>query len=211
MNERPLTLAVAKGYLLKQALPLLEKSGFEFSDDLLTTRKLYAVDRSKQLRVLIIRPWDVPVYVEQGAADLGIVGKDVLDEQRSSLTRLLDLQFGQCSLVLAGPEKISTNSLNRHYVIASKYPYLTQKYFNNRGLKIRLIKLYGAIEIAPLTGLSDFISDLTATGQTLAENHLHIIDTILKSSAYLVVNPASRPFYHHEIIALVTRLKEQLN
>ena len=179
--ESPLTIAVAKGYLWSESQKRLESLGVVFEEDLNSSRRLYHYDKTKKLKVLMVRSWDVPVYVEEGAADIGIVGKDVLIEQAPSCYELMDLGFGGCSLVLAGLEAKKVSDLGHHLRIATKYTNSTEAYFNNLGLKIELIKLYGAIELAPLTGLADVICDLTATGQTLKEHQLEIIDTVFSS------------------------------
>jgi ATP phosphoribosyltransferase len=207
---KPLTLAIAKGYLLSEALRLLEKLGVRFEDDLTTSRKLFTWDTEHRLRILQVRPWDVPVYVEQGAADIGIVGLDVLNEQQPKVLNLLDLKFGVCHLVLAGPKPSSEQVLTHNLKVATKYPNATSQYFLKKGLNVELLKLYGAIELGPLTGLSDLICDLTATGTTLKENHLHIVDTLFSSSAYLIANPVSFKAEYEAIINYVERLKEVL-
>lgn len=187
----PLTIAVSKGYLLAEAILLFQKAGLVFEDDLTTSRKLFTWDTTKKIRLLQVRPWDVDVYVAEGAADLGIVGKDVLVEKGSRNPVLMDLKFGRCSLILAGLTKLPLSELTHHMTVATKYPNATQAYFLSKGLKVNLIKLYGSIELAPLTGLADLICDLTATGKTLEENHLSIIDTLFTSSAHLIANPVS--------------------
>ncbi len=189
--KKPLTIAVAKGYLWKEAQSKLEDLGVEFEDDLDSSRRLYHYDKSEKLKVLMVRSWDVPVYVEEGAADIGIVGKDVLIEQSPRCLELLDLQFGGCSLVLAGPKGCQKSELTHHIKVATKYTESTQRYFDAMGLNISLIKLYGAIELAPTTGISQYICDLTATGTTLKENGLDIMDTLYSSTARLIANPIS--------------------
>ncbi len=204
----PITIATAKGYLLSESIAAFEKIGISFGNAIEESRKLFTNDESGHYSLLKIRPWDVTEYVENGAADLGIVGLDVLDEKKSNVIRLADLGFGKCSLVLAGPEN-QKDILRHHIKVATKFPNLTQQYFDNKGIKANLIKLYGAIELAPLTGLSDIISDLTATGATLKEHNLEVIDTILDSSAYLIANPSSYRTHYSTIVSLVNALKSQ--
>ncbi len=199
-----ITIAVAKGYLLSESIQLLTRLGFDFGENPLDSRKLFCVDKTKALKLLQIRPWDVTEYVEQGAADLGIVGKDVLVEKRSHVLQLADMKFGHCRLVLAGPTK---SKISHNMRVATKYPNATEKYFHDRGIKVNLIKLYGAIELAPLTGLADIISDLTATGKTLKEHKLHIIDTIVSSTAHLIANPTSLRFHYGAVTDLVARIQ----
>lgn len=210
-SGKVITVALAKGYLLPEAMSLFEKIGLSCEDDLVSTRKLFSFSKDQRVRFLLVRPWDVPVYVAQGAADIGIVGKDVLLEQAPKVLQLLDLKFGQCKLVLAGPLPSSDQVLTHHLKIATKYPHMTQTYFASKGLKIILLKLYGAIELAPITGLSDLICDLTATGKTLQENGLHIVDTVFSSSAQLIANPVSLKLNYSLLTDWVDRLKAVLN
>ncbi|MGE4169815.1 MAG: ATP phosphoribosyltransferase [Candidatus Margulisiibacteriota bacterium] len=200
-----ITIAIAKGYLYNEAVNLFEKLGYHFPDN--DERQLYVDEAQGRLRLLRIRPWDVTVYVSQGAADLGVVGKDVLLEKpEEPVIQLLDLKFGNCSLVLAGPNPMNADQLTHNLHVATKYPHCTEAYFRKRGLSVNLIKLYGAVELGPHTGLSDLICDLTATGRTLKENHLHIIDTVFSSTAHLVANPVSFKTEHKAILELVARL-----
>ena len=210
MNKNHIvTIAVAKGYLWKESQALLEKIGFEFNEDN-DSRKLFTYDKTGTLRILKIRPWDVSVYVEQGAADLGIVGKDVLIETDPNIIELLDLKLGYCELVLAGLEKQSIDELGHNITVATKYWNATTQYFRNRGLKINPIKLYGAVELAPTTGVADIISDLTATGATLKENNLNIIETVFTSTARLVANKVSINTCHSQINDIYQRLQAVL-
>ncbi|NDC82221.1 ATP phosphoribosyltransferase [bacterium] len=186
-----LTIAVAKGYLMAEAMAKFHSIGVEFQDDLRESRKLFTYDSTGLIRLLQVRPWDVPVYVAQGAADLGISGFDVLEEKKDDVIRLINLDFGACRLVIAGANDRPFDSLFHDIRVATKYPNATEAYFQRLGVKARIIKLYGAIELAPVTGLSDVIVDLTATGKTLEENHLSIIDTIFFSTAQLITNSSS--------------------
>ncbi|RAP34672.1 ATP phosphoribosyltransferase [Candidatus Marinamargulisbacteria bacterium SCGC AG-439-L15] len=204
--DAPLTIAVAKGYLWEEAKKRLTSLGVEFETDFSTSRKLYSYDKGKKIKVLMVRSWDVPTYVEEGAADLGIVGKDVLLEQEPRVCDLLDLGFGGCSLVLAGLEKITVKDLGHNIKVATKYTNSTDLYFKRCGLKIEPIKLYGAIELAPHTGIADIICDLTATGSTLKENGLHIIDTVYTSTAHLIANPVSMKRVYSSIVSLTKML-----
>ena len=201
-----ITIAVAKGYLLTETLHLLTKNGYRFSDDVLTTRKLFVDDSSGKLRLLLVRPWDVPAYVEHGAADLGVVGKDILLEQAPNIATIMDLSFGSCSLVIAGPETMNISDLTHNIVVASKFVNSATRYFRDRGIKATIVKLYGAIELAPLTGLSDVICDLSATGRTLKENSLKILDTVFTSTAHLIANPIGLKVHTKDIEALVQTL-----
>lgn len=205
MMPKPLVIAAAKGYLLDEALSRFATLGIHFHDDLRTSRKLSTMDLTGTIQLLQVRPWDVPTYVENGAADLGIAGLDVLEEKPEPVLRLTDLHYGACKLVLAGPT--GTQALHKHNIrVATKYPRITSAYFDKRGIKARLIKLYGSIELAPHTGLSDIISDLTATGATLKENNLEILEVLLESTAHLITNASSFRWRHHDITALSTQL-----
>ena len=206
-SPEQITIAVAKGYLMTEAVKLLAQIGITFEESPEDSRKLYRYDTSGAIKLLLIRPWDVPEYVEQGAADLGIVGEDVLFEKQSQVIRLVDMHYGGCSLVIAGTSDVQQKGLRHDMVVATKYPNSCRDYFLNKGLKVRMIKLYGAIELAPLTGLADVICDLTATGQTLKEHQLEIIDTVFSSTANLIANKKSYRFHHQRIRNLVNQLK----
>jgi ATP phosphoribosyltransferase len=205
-----ITIAVAKGYLLKETIKLLDKEGFVFDEDLATTRKLFIIDKSESLRILLVRPTDVPVYVEQGAADLGVSGKDTLLELKPNILTLLDLKFGYCKLIIAGPTHMKPSELKHNLTVASKFTACAAEYFKNKGLKANIIKLYGSIELAPITGLSDIICDLTATGTTLKENKLHIIDTLFESTAHLIANPVSFRVHDEKIRDLVKKISKHI-
>lgn len=210
MNQNVLTIAASKGALFDETVSMLHDIGIKFSDHLAKSRKLFTWDTSEQIRLLQIRPWDVGVYVEQGAADLGIMGNDVLIEKGESVVKLLDLKFGKCKLVLAGAKPMKADQLGHTMSVATKYPNAAQDYFHKKGLKVHVLKLYGAIELAPLTGLSDLICDLTATGSTLKENHLYIVDTLFESSACLVANPVSLKFHYDKMVSWVEKIKKIL-
>jgi len=209
MSKKPLTIAISKGYLWREAMTLFTKLGVRFIDDLEKSRKLSTTDTQGQIEVFMIRPWDVPTYVEQGAAHLGIAGKDVLIETEPKILELLDLEFGKCSLVLAGPQGSKKAGLSHYLRIATKYPHSTETYFRNLGLKVELLKLYGAVELAPQTKLSHLICDLTATGNTLRENKLEIIDTLYTSTARLIANPVHYKVHHDRISQWVTKLESK--
>ena len=190
-KNNSLTVACAKGYLWQEALNFFKHMGYEFDDDLSSSRQLSTTDRSGQLSLLKIRPWDVPVYVEEGAADLGIVGKDVLVECQPNISELLDLHYGGCRLVIAGPPDIKNNYLRHHIRVATKYPNATVHYFQQHAIRCVPIHLYGAMELAPSTGVSDIICDLTATGQTMIDNGLEEFDEVVSSTARLISNQTS--------------------
>jgi len=201
-----ITIAVAKGYLFKEALTILEGAGLYFEEALEDNRRLAFIDKSKKWKLFSVRPWDVPVYVARGAANFGIVGHDVLAEHDTNVSVLKDLNFGHCSLVLAGLKQQFPIKLDHNMRVATKYPHCTEKWFHQQGIKIRLIKLYGAIELAPETGLADVICDLTASGKTLEENGLDIIETLFSSTAQLIANSAALAFYQKEITEIIATL-----
>jgi ATP phosphoribosyltransferase len=192
MTPRPLTLALPKGRLLKPALELLTRMGLDGVD--VASRKLIFADEQRDLRVLILKPGDIPTYVEYGAADLGIVGKDILLEQEPDVYEPLDLGFGFCRLVVAEPAELweRDDPAKWSWVrVATKYPNLTERYFSERGIQVELIRLDGSIELAPLVGLADRIVDLVQSGETLRANGLVEVAEIVRSTARLIVNRAS--------------------
>lgn len=208
-----LTLALSKGRILEESLPLLDKLGIAPAGDI--DRLLRVPSTHPDLQFLIIRPTDVPTYVEHGAADLGIVGKDVLMEHGSTaLYEPLDLGISRCRLSLAAvkdAEKPATTGLKPRLRVATKYPEITRQHFAARGEQVEIIKLYGSMELAPLVGLSDVIVDLVATGGTLKANGLVETEVITQISARLVVNQASMKMKHDAIQSLVARLGAALN
>ena len=162
-------------------------------------------------RVLIVRPSDVPVYVEYGAADLGVVGKDVLLEQSPDVYEPVDLGLGLCKLVVAKPNgQTPVQRLSSKLRVATKYPTITERFFNQQGMPVELIKLYGSIELAPLVGLADRIVDLVETGQTLKANNLVEEEVIAWSSARLIVNRASLKMKHALVTDVIARIKKQV-
>ncbi len=197
-----ITIACAKGYLWDQAIRYLKAMGYDFDNDLSDSRQLSTLDTTGTVKLMKVRPWDVPVYLEQGAADVGVVGKDVLIEQGSDVIELLDLKFGDCRLVLAGPEDLKDRYLFHNVRVATKYEQSTFNYFQKKSIRCVPIKLYGAMELAPMTGVADIICDLTATGQTLKENHLVEYDEVFYSTARLVANRVAMMAKHDRIEAL---------
>lgn len=211
----PLRLALPKGRILEEAAELFARAGIDLSPvRSKATRKLVhdlaPPDDSlaAPLRVYVVRDQDVPTYVEHGAADLGIAGSDVLEEQGRDLYQPLDLRLGRCRLAVAEPAERPADDRSRlHLRIATKFPNLTRRYLEERGMVAEVIKLYGSIELAPLTGLADRIVDLVSSGETLRQNHLHEVETILDVSARLVVNRASLKMRRELIDGLVARLR----
>ncbi len=188
-----LTIAVPKGYLFEPSVKLFSDAGICVGDTSKLARKLTFFDEKGLYRFIILRPADVPVYVEHGAADIGISGRDVLDESHENVARLKKLEFGYCRLVVAAlkEKNYSMDCLPYRPIVATKFVHSAQAYFERHGIHVDLIKLYGSIELAPLVGLSDLIVDLVATGQTLKEHGLIELDTIFESTAILVANKVS--------------------
>jgi ATP phosphoribosyltransferase len=202
-----LTLALPKGRLLEPALDLLRDLGVAGVDQ--DSRRLIFDDVSRGLRLLFLKPADVPAYVTYGAADLGIVGRDILLEQESDVYEPLDLGFGFCRLVVAEPRELweRDDPAKWSWVrVATKYPRLTEQYFSERGVQVEIVRLDGSIELAPLVGLADRIVDLVQSGETLRANGLVEVAEITRSTARLIVNRASMKTE----FAAVTRLVDDL-
>ena len=203
----PLILALPKGRLLREAVDLLSAAGHPEVEVVLSgSRKL--VHDTGRLRILLLRSSDIPTYVAHGAAAVGIAGRDVIEEQGLDLYQPLDLGIGACRLVMAEPaDRPVDESSQVHLRIATKYPALTQRYLLRRGITAELIKLSGAIELAPQTGLVDRIVDLVQSGETLRQNGLVEIDTLLEVTARLIVNPAALKLRTDLISELIDRLE----
>ncbi|MDH4139962.1 MAG: ATP phosphoribosyltransferase [Coriobacteriia bacterium] len=208
---RPLRMAVPKGVLFAGSVELLARAGIEIGG-LADPGRLLVVSTA-EIEFLIGKPTDIPVYVAYGAADVGIAGKDVLAEADLGVVEMLDLGFGECRCVVAEPEDAST-SIEEHYRhlgvirVATKYPRLAERHFEGRGVQIEVVKLNGNIEIAPLIGIADRIVDITATGTTLRENGLRIVEEVLASTARFIANPASLKTDHKRVSNLAERLSQ---
>ena len=202
-----ITIAIARGRLLEEAGALLIKAGYTVKDILKDSRKLIFEYPKLNLKFLIIRPTDIPAYVEYGAADCGIVGKDTLIEEKHDLYEPLDLRIGKCKLVVAAPKGFDFSS-NRSLRVATKYPKTSYEHFTNLGVGAEIIKLYGSVELAPLVGLSDVIVDLSASGETLKKNNLVEFETIADITARFVVNRVSMKVKSKEIKKLIERLRK---
>lgn len=199
-----LTIAVPKGFLYKGSYKYLFSLGISLQAK--NSRDLVFYDKKNKIKGLLVRPADVSVYVEHGSADLGIVGSDLLMEQTPDVIKLRDLHFGKCKLVMAVKKDSvykKSEDLPANAKIATKFTKLTNDFIHKRGLSAEVIKLYGSVELAPLLGLSNAIIDLVDTGETLRANNLTAIETILESSAILIVNPVSYKFKRTIINSLV--------
>jgi len=207
-----ITIALSKGKLLDPTLKLFRQAGYAGYHVQEDDRRLILEYPEHGHRVLIVRPSDVPTYVEYGAADLGVVGKDVLLEQSPDVYEPVDLNLGICKLVVARPKgQQPMQRLSSKLRVATKYPVITERFFNQQGLPVELIKLYGSIELAPLVGLADRIVDLVETGKTLKANNLVEDEVIAWSSARLIVNRASLKMKHAVITELIARVKKCLS
>ncbi len=208
---RYITIALAKGRLAKKALEIFEKSGItceEMKDE--TTRKLIFTNEDLKLRFFLAKPSDVPTYVEYGAADLGIVGKDTILEEGRKIYEVYDLNIGKCKMCVCGPEE-AKEKLKHHELIrvASKYPNIAKDYFYNKKKQtVEIIKLNGSVELAPIVGLAEVIVDIVETGATLRENGLTVLEEICPLSARMVVNQVSMKMENERINQLIEDVKK---
>jgi ATP phosphoribosyltransferase len=205
-----LTIAIAKGRLQTESLDLLARAGLSVSSEMLASRRLAIEDESGRHRFIFVKPSDVPVYVEHGIADCGIVGRDVLLESDADVLQRLTLEIGECRMVVAAPSDRPLNS-NGMLRVATKYPRVAARHFGSRGLSVEIIELSGSVEVAPTLGLADCIVDLVQTGLTLKENGLRIVDVIAESTARLIVNRASYHLKAEAVAALIGCLGEAIN
>ena len=204
-----LTIAIAKGRLQEEALELLTSAGLGFSSETLSSRRLAVEDESGRYCLIFVKPADVPVYVEHGIADCGIVGRDVLLESDADLLQPLSLNIGACRIVVAAKDDTPLRQLGMLRV-ATKYPRIAAQHFGARGVAVDIIKLSGSVELAPVLGLADCIVDLVETGKTLQENGLGIIEVITDSAARLVVNRASYQLKAEAVGQLIKSLEVAL-
>ena len=206
-----LVTALPKGRMMEPVLEIFKNAGLisqDFNIDTIS-RKLVFEEEDTNNSFLLAKPKDVPAYVEHGAADIGITGKDVIMEHGKKLYELLDLGIGECRLVVAAPERLNINSLDEipeHSRVATSYPEITSKFFKKAGIQVEVIYLYGSVELAPLVELSDFIVDITSTGTTLRKNNLIPIAKIMESSARLVVNNVSYKTKHDQVKELINQI-----
>lgn len=210
---RYLTFALAKGRLAKKSLEMFEKIGItceEMKDE--KTRKLIFVNEELKLKFFLAKAGDVPTYVEYGAADIGVVGKDTILEENRNLYEVMDLGFGKCRMCVCGPK--SAEELLKHHEmirVASKYPNIAKDYFyNKKHQTVEIIKLNGSVELAPIVNLSEVIVDIVETGSTLKENGLTILEEICPLSARMVVNQVSMKMENDRINKLIKDLKNVL-
>ncbi|HEY3492219.1 MAG TPA: ATP phosphoribosyltransferase [Solirubrobacterales bacterium] len=211
MPDEPLKLAVPRGALFGETLDILDAVGVDTSEPRGDSRSL--IFETPQMTLVTMRPSDVPTYVESGAADVGITGKDVLLEQSDRVVyELLDLGFGRCTMVLAartGNDRLAEAQRRLGMMrIATKYPRIAERYFESTGRQVELVEVKGSVELGPLVGLSDGIVDLVATGRTLKENELEVREEIVECTARFVANRVAHKLRAAEIDELTARLKE---
>ena len=211
---RYITIALAKGRLAKQTMALLEQMGIlceEMKDP--SSRKLVFQNEEWKLQFFLAKASDVPTFVEYGAADIGVVGQDTIDEEGRKLYEVLDLNLGKCRMCVAGPK--SAEELLKHgerIRVATKYPAIAKNYFyNKKHQTVEIIKLNGSVELAPIVGLSEVIVDIVETGSTLRENGLEVLEEIYPLSARIVVNQVSMKMEQERITKLINGLRELIN
>lgn len=213
MADRYLTIALCKGRVANQTMDLLEKLGIkceEIKDK--STRKLIFVDEEHKLKFFLAKGPDVPTYVEYGAADLGVVGSDIIDEEQRGVIELLDLGFGKCRMCVCGPASAKDLLMHREQIrVATKYPVIAKDYFHNKKYQtVDIIKLNGSVELGPIVELSDVIVDIVETGSTLRENGLEVLEEINPISSRLIVNKVSLKMQKERIGELTKEIKALL-
>ena len=202
----------SKGRISEPSINILEKAGLGLIDK--NNRKLISKTFNENIEVMFARASDIPEFVNDGVADMGITGVDLINENEADVIELLDLRFGQTKLVLAAPEDSNINSvedITDDMKVATEFPVLTKKYLDKKGLNLKIVKLSGSTEAAPFIGIADLITDLTSTGTTLKMNHLEIIDTILESSIKLIANEESLKNKKEIMEAVSTSIKGVLD
>ena len=201
-----IVIALSKGRILNDTLPLLREAGIDLLDDPEKSRKLIFPTTHPDVRIVIVRATDVPTYVENGAADIGVAGKDVLMEHGASgVYEPLDLQIARCRLMVAGP--VNAPAVSGRLRVATKFVNVTKRYYAEKGEQVELIKLYGSMELAPLMGLADRIVDVVDTGKTLKENGLEPTELIAHVTSRLIVNKAAMKMKHVLIQPVIDQLE----
>jgi len=207
-----ITIALAKGRLAEKAMEILERCGIECAEMFGKSRKLIFFDEKNDIRFIMVKPTDVPTYVDHGVADLGIVGKDTLMEAGLPLYEMVDLKYGACKLAIAGYPAKQDNSLTTSILrVATKYPEVAKKYYASKGESIECIKLNGSVELGPMLGLSDVILDIVESGRTLKENGLVITEDVAPVSARLAVNRASLKIKADVMKPLIEKIREAVD
>jgi ATP phosphoribosyltransferase len=201
-----LTIALAKGRMQESAVALLARAGIRLSEEAVNSRRLALMDETGQYRFIFVKPADVPVYVEHGIADCGVVGRDVLLESEADLLLPLDLGIARCRIVVAAADPEAMTKVQGMIRVATKYSQIASAHFGARGIPVEIIQLSGSVELAPALGLADVIVDLVETGETLRENGLKVVEEIAESSGRLVVNRASYQLKAEEVSRLLNGL-----
>lgn len=205
-----LNIALPKGRLGEKVYAMFEAAGYECPSIKENNRKLIFENPERQVRYFWVKPSDVSIYVERGAADIGVAGKDILLEYSPNVYELLDLELGKCRMAVAAPRDFYDDN-SRTLRVATKFTNIAARYYAGLGRDIDIIKLNGSIELAPILGLSDVIVDIVETGTTLKENDLEVFSTILPISARLIANKSSFKFKSREIEEITDSMKEQVN
>ena len=206
-----ITFALAKGRLAEQAFTLLENLGIDCSEPRNPGRQLVLWDKANNIRFILVKPSDVPTYVDHGVADLGVVGKDTLLESGRPLYEVLDLTFGRCRLCIAGYADQTNHSATRAtFRVATKDPNVARSYYDAKGQTIEIIELHGSIELGPVIGLSDVILDIVESGSTLRANGLSVLEEVAECSARLVVNRVSMKTKRDRIRQIIDGMAEQV-
>ncbi|MCX7770098.1 MAG: ATP phosphoribosyltransferase [Proteobacteria bacterium] len=200
-------VALPKGRILKEVLPLFEKAGYDFSEVLKDDRKLKFEMPDKGFVLILLKPFDVPVYVERGNADIGVVGLDVLMERNTDILNILDLKLGLCRISVAKP-KNRFFELKMGLKVGTKFIKIAKDYFEKKGLNIDVIKLEGSVELAPLMGLSDLIVDIVSSGETLRKNGLEEVEKICDISSYLIMNRTFFKTRYKEATKFINKIKK---
>lgn len=200
-----LTLALPGGRVMKESVELLRRGGIDITEVLDGGRRLLFELPGAGMRVLLLKPFDVPVYVEKGAADIGVAGLDVIREHDLDIFTLADLGIGVCRMAVAGPKGVVRASASKLRV-GTKFPRIARTYFERTGRQIELVKLYGSIELAPLTGVADCIVDIVSTGETLRKNGLAVTEEIMHVSSYLIANRIAFKTKFAELSIVLDRL-----
>ena len=208
-SQEYLTIALPKGRLSDKVVSLLRQAGHDLSSMDDVGRKLVIEDPTSSLRFLLVKPADVAVYVEKGAADLGVCGKDILEETGADVLEVMDLGFGRCHMAVAAPEGYVEDP-SRKLRVATKFEHIARGYYESKGRDAEFIHLNGSIELAPVLGLTDVIVDIVETGSTLRENHLTVLEKFMPISARLIVGRSSYRFKEERIDQLIRELKEVL-
>ncbi len=208
---RQITVALAKGRLAEKTVEILEKCGINCGPLKADTRKLVLFDAENKYRFIFVKPADVPTYIERGAADIGVVGKDTLLEESKDIYEMLDLKFGACKMCVAGFKERKDSITQNNLRVASKYVNVAKDFYASKGVDVDIVKLTGSVELGPVIGLTDVIVDIVESGKTLEANGLVVLEEICRLSARLVVNKVSLKTRKDEIMPLIAKISEVID